>query len=127
MADDDLSLDELGGEESEPKAKASPKKKKEGEPGFFSRLGAKVTAPFGAFRPNELLNAKTIGLVIVAALALWLLLANLAPVRVVLFFWTVDVPKALDFLLAVALGAVLMWLWGRARAAKTPSEGEGGK
>jgi uncharacterized integral membrane protein len=127
VADDDLSLDELGGEEPEPKAKPSPKKKKDGEPGLFSRLGGKVTAPFAGFRPNELLNAKTIGLAIVAALALWLLLANLAPVRIVLFFWTVDVPKAFDFLLAVALGALLMWLWGRARVAKKPAEGEGGK
>lgn len=128
MADDDLSLDELGGEEPEPKAKASPKKKHpDGGPGFFSRLGAKITAPFAAFRPNELLNAKTVGLVVVAALVVWLLVANWAPVRVVLFFWTVDVPKALDFLIAVGLGVLLMWLWGRARVPKKPAEGESGK
>ena len=126
MADDDLSLDELGGEEPEPKAKPSPRKK-EGEPGFLSRLGAQIAAPFRALRPSELLNAKTAGLVIIAALVVWLLAANLAPVRVVLFFWTVDIPKALDFLFAVALGALLMWLWGRSRAPKQPAEGEDAK
>ena len=127
MADDDLSLDELGEEEPEPKAKPAPQTKQEARPGFFSRLGAKVTGPFSALRPNELLNAKTVGLVIVAALVVWVLAANLAPVRVVLFFWTIDIPKALDFLIAVGLGVLLMWLWGRARAPKKPAEGEGGK
>jgi len=127
VADDDLSLDELGGEEPEPEAKAAPKKKQEGQPGLFSRLGARTAAPFRALRPSELLNARTAGLVIVAALVVWLLAANFAPVRVVLFFWTVDIPKALDFLFAVALGALLMWLWGRSRTPKQPGEGEGSK
>jgi len=126
LADDNLSIDELGEEEAEPTA-AEPPKKKEGRPGFFGRLGQRIMAPFAALRPAELLGPRTIGLVILAALIVWLLLANLAPVRVMLFFWTVDIPKTLAFLVDVALGAVLMWLWLRPKAQKKPGEEEGAK
>jgi len=86
-----------------------------------------MTATFAALRPAELLGPKVIGLVVLAALIVWLLLANLAPVRIVLFFWTVDIPKALAFILDVALGAVLMWLWLRPKAQRKPGEEEGAK
>ena len=35
-----------------------------------------------------------------------------------------DIPKALAFIVDVALGALLMWLWLRRRA-KAPAGGEG--
>jgi len=126
---DDLNLEELGDEAPQAAAKKPPAKKgkPEGQPGFFGRLLGRITAPFAALRPSELLGPKPIGLVIVAALVVWLLAANLAAVRVVLFFWTVDIPKALAFLLDVALGALLMWLWLRPKAPKKPAEGEGAK
>ncbi len=129
MADDSLNLDELSDEAAEPSAKKPPAKKEktEGQPGFFGRLIGKITAPFAALRPSELLGPKAALVVILAALVVWLLLANLAPVRVVLFFWTVDIPKALAFVLDVALGALLMWLWLRPKAAKKPAEGEDAK
>jgi uncharacterized integral membrane protein len=140
VSDDSLEVDELAepeaGEtpkpEKEPKPEKRPKPEKAEKPdkadkgpGFFSRLGQSIAAPFSARRLGGLLNARTIIGLVVALLIVWLLLANLAPVRVVLFFWTVDVPKAVAFIFDVALGALLMWLWvrwrGQARAAK---EGE---
>jgi len=124
VPDDELSVDELGDETTEPEpAKPAGPEKKTGEPGFFGRLLGRIAAPFAALRPAELLGPKAGAVVILAALIAWLLIANLAPVRIVLFFWTVDVPKALAFILDVLLGALLMWLWLRPKAAKKPAEG----
>jgi uncharacterized integral membrane protein len=123
VAGDDLNLDELTEETPEPAAPPAKAEKPAGEPGFFGRLLGKITRPFANLRPAELLSPRAIGILIAAALVVWLLAANLAPVRIVLLFWTVDIPKALAFLLDVALGAVLMWLWLRPKAAKKPAEG----
>jgi len=124
VPDDELSVDELAEETVDPAPEKPAKpEKKAGEPGFFGRLLSRVTAPFAALRPAELLGPRAGGVVILAALVVWLLVANLAPVRVVLFFWTVDIPKALAFLIDVALGALLMWLWLRPKASKKPAEG----
>jgi hypothetical protein len=129
VADDDLSLEEIDDEPLEPdsgKPLARPAKAK-GEPGFFARLLGKITAPFAALRFPGLLGPKAIAVVIAVALAVWLLAANAAPVRIVFFFWPVDMPKYVAFILDVALGGLLMWLWLRPRAAKKPAEGEGAK
>jgi len=42
-------------------------------------LWQRVTAPFAALRPAELLGPKVIGLVILVALIVWLLLATWRP------------------------------------------------
>jgi uncharacterized integral membrane protein len=57
----------------------------------------------------------------------WLLAVNLGPVRIELVFWTVDMPKTVGFLLDVALGALLMWLWLRRKSPKKAAEEEGAK
>jgi uncharacterized integral membrane protein len=126
VTDDNLGIDELEDQEAEPATKAKPKKK-ERAPGLFSRLGQRITAPVAKRKPSELWNARIIGILVLAALIVWLLAVNLGPVRIVLFFWTVDMPKTVGFLLDVALGALLMWLWLRRKSAKKPAEGEGAK
>lgn len=126
LAEDNLGIDEFGTEEETARTSERPGNKDE-EAGLFAKIGQAVTRPFRAFRPAELLAPKPVATVIVAALVVWLLAANTAPVRVVLFFWTVDVPKALAFVIDVALGAVLMWLWMRGRGHRKLAEGEGNK
>lgn len=124
MSDETLDLDEpeAGG------AKAPKGKQKAAKPSFFGGIGGRISGFFaGLFRP-ELINLKNAGLGLIILLAIWLLLANLSPVRVVLWFWAVDVPKLLLFVVNLALGALLMWLWLRFRArSKAAGGGEGGQ
>ncbi len=127
MSDDNLDIDELEEAEAEepPQEETPEEKAKEPRPGFFSRLGQRITAPIAQRAQRASLDVLNWRLAVIGAivlLLLWLLLANLSPVRVVLWFWVVDVPKALAFVLDVALGALLMWLWIRYRAGKKAAE-----
>ncbi len=129
MSDDTLDVNEV--EDTEPAATApsgAGKAEKPAKVGFFARIGQRISGFFSRlFRP-ELVNLKTAGVGLVVVLAIWLLLANLSPVRVVLWFWTVDVPKLFLFIFDVALGAALMWLWVRFRGRRKPAGGgEGAK
>lgn len=128
MSDDSLQIDEL--EDTEPTAKSAGVAKAEKPPkvGFFASIGQRISGFFARlFRP-ELVNLKTAGIGLVIVLAVWLLLANLSPVRVVLWFWSVDVPKLALFIFDVALGALVMWLWMRRRGQSKPAGGgEGAK
>ena len=135
MSDDSLDIDELEEtevEEDEPVEEEAPaKESKKPKAGLFSRLGQRITAPITerAQRASwDVLNWRLAVIGAVVILLLWLLLANLSPVRIVLWLWVVDVPKAVAFILDVALGALLMWLWlrhwSRRQAAK---EGEKSK
>jgi uncharacterized integral membrane protein len=91
-------------------------------------LGQRITAPITerAQRASwSVLNWRLAVIGGILILLAWLLLANLSPVRLVLWLWVVDIPKALAFVLDVALGALLMWLWIRQRSAREPAkEGE---
>lgn len=128
MSDDDLGIDEL--EDAEPRAKAAGAGKggKPAKVGFFPGIGQRISGFFARlFRP-ELVNLKNAAIGLAIVLAVWLLLANLSPVRVVLWFWTIDVPKLVLFIFDVALGALLMWLWMRSRGRSKPAgDGEGAK
>jgi uncharacterized integral membrane protein len=125
LSDDSLDVDELEETKAEPSAPA----KEAAAPakvGFFGQIGGRISGSFaGLFRP-EFINLKNGGIGLAILLCVWLLLANLSPVRVLLWFWPVDVPKAIAFLVDVALGALLMWLWLRSRASRAAARaGEG--
>lgn len=133
MSDESLDIDELEETEADrPVEPAAPaKESKKPKAGFFSRLGQRITAPITerAQRASwDVLNWRLAVIGAAIILLVWLLLANLSPVRTVLWLWVVDVPKAVAFVLDVALGALLMWLWlrywSRRQAAK---EGEKSK
>ncbi|MGQ9730042.1 MAG: LapA family protein [Candidatus Zipacnadales bacterium] len=115
MSDDFLDVDVLAEPETESKSAKKTKPQPEKRLGLFSHLGHAVTAPLAKIRPEQFLTWKSAGLFIGAFLLVWLFLVNWAPVRVLLWFWTVDVPKAIAFLVDASLGAVLMWLWIRWR------------
>jgi uncharacterized integral membrane protein len=125
LSDDNLEIDEL--EETEAPAQKEPPKQKSTEPrpSFFSRLGQRITAPIAerAQRTSwDVLNWRLAVIGGVVILLVWLLLANLSPVRIVLWLWVVDIPKAVAFVLDVALGALLMWLWIRYRSGRKSAE-----
>lgn len=130
MSDDNLDIDELEETEAEEPARKQPPKEKgtSPRPGLFARLGQRITAPITerAQRASwDVLNWRLAVIGGILILLVWLLLANLSPVRLVLWLWVVDIPKALAFVLDVALGALLMWLWMRQRSARKPAkEGE---
>jgi uncharacterized integral membrane protein len=132
LSDDTLDIDEL--EEAEPEAdepdeeetaEAEPAGRK---PGFLSRIGQRIKAPIAerAQRARwDALNWRVGVIGAVVILLVWLLLANLSPVRIVVWLWVIDIPKALAFAIDFALGALLMWLWMWRRSRTAPAEGEG--
>jgi len=123
LSDDTLDIDELDDIEADPEPEEdAPKSDEERGPGLLSKVGSKVAAPFAQISWGNLISIKTGIIALIGFLLVWLLLVNLAPVRLVLWFWAVDVPKAAAFIVDVALGALLMWLWLRPRV-----KGDGGK
>ena len=128
MSDDTLDVDELeetGKEEpAEPRAPEKPPKK----PGLLARIGQRLAGLVPRRLGDDLLSYRNLAIGVIALLVIWLLAANGSPVRIVLWFWTVDVPKWIAFLVDVALGALLMWLWLRWRErGKAAAGGEGGQ
>lgn len=117
MSDDILDVEDL--EDLEPESKPTPEEEpseEERRPGFFTRLGQRITAPLAQLTSREILTWRLAFIGGGVLLLLWLLWCNRDPVRIVLWFWTIDMPKAIAFILDVALGALLMWLWMRTRA-----------
>lgn len=132
MSDDTLDIDELEATEAEAaepgdeeeEAEAEPQERK---PGFFARIGQRIKAPIAGRTQRarwDVLNWRLAVIGAVVVLLLWLLLANLSPVRIVLWLWVIDIPKAVAFILDVALGALLMWLWIRYRSGGKPATEE---
>lgn len=132
MSDDTLDMDELEETEAEAdepgdkeeKAEAEPRERK---PGFLARIGRRIKAPIAERTQRarwDILNWRLAVIGAVVILLLWLLLANLSPVRIVLWLWVIDIPKAVAFVLDVALGALLMWLWIRYRSGGEPAADE---
>lgn len=118
MNDDDLDLDldlepaksakpEAARAEGKPRppAKAMPTRK----PGFFSRFGHSVARPVGTVSRVGW-NLRSFLLVLAVLVCLVLLAQNWAPVRFYFFGWAFELPKAIAFLIDVALGVVLTWL-----------------
>lgn len=130
MSDDDLDLDlELDDEPAKPQK--APAAKPEPEPAADkpAASAAKPTAGpavtgerKGLFRglSNSAAavkgfswNARTFAVGLAVLLVIVIFAENWAPVRFYCFGFALEVPKAVCFLLDVALGAVLMWLWQR--------------
>lgn len=133
MSDDDLDLD-LGEEpvkrvrpprpartaatpaapspaEPKPAAKAVGVK----QPGLATRAAAYVKRPQW--------NGRTFLALLIVLLVLVVFAENIAPVRFYFLGLALELPGSIAFLLDVALGVLLMWLWQR-RTARTPESGK---
>ena len=100
--------------------------------GVVARATDVVLGPLSGLRLPPL-DWKIVTWGLVALIAIILVARNWAPVRLNIFGWYLDLPKALAFVLFFALGALCMWLrelrgprFGRAapkaRPAEVPSE-----
>ena len=88
MSDDTLDIDELDDIEADPEPEDdAPESDEERGPGLLSKVGSKVAAPFAQISWGNLISIKTGIIALIAFLLVWLLLVNLAPVRLVLWFW----------------------------------------
>jgi len=68
-----------------------------------------IVAPLSAVRPPEL-DWKLVSWGLLVLIAIILVARNWAPVRINIFGWYLDMPKALAFLLFFVLGGLTMWL-----------------
>jgi uncharacterized integral membrane protein len=98
-------------------AQAAPARK----PGALARLGATIVAPLALLRTRTW-DLKTFAYGLLALIILAILADNWALVRLNLFGLRFELPKAIAFLLDVALGALLMWLWLRRSPKAVESE-----
>lgn len=121
MTDDDLDL-ELDDKPVTPrpakpvKSAPAPKAAAPAEPAVAKTVGARP--PGLAQRAREYVkrpqfNGRTFLTTLIVLIILVILAENWAPVRFYLFGIALELPKAIAFLLDVALGAALMWLWLR--------------
>jgi len=99
------------------------------KPSIFARAGEAIRAPFSRLRLPTL-DWRTVSYGLLALIALILIVRNWAPVRISLFGWYVDIPKAIAFIIFFGLGVLAAWLWelraqrlGRT-AAQGPAETE---
>ncbi len=93
-------------------------------PGPIGRVAERVGSAVSKIHAPRL-DARTflIGLLIVIAFIL--LAENWAPVRINILGLYIDVPKAVAFVVNVAIGMLILWLWQRhAAAARAPREAE---
>jgi len=122
VRDDDLDLDL----DDEPVIPAKPAKPTKPAPAVKAvpSPAAKPAVAVGTKAPSLLARAKsyvkrpqfngrTFLTLLLALLALVILAENFAPVRFYLLGLALELPKALCFLIDVALGAALMWWWLR--------------
>lgn len=133
MSDDDLDLD-LGEEPvkrarppraarpdpataapSPAEPKAAPKAVGVKQPGLAARASAYVKHPTW--------NGRTFLALLIVLLIVVLFAENIAPVRFYFLGLALELPKSIAFILDVALGALLMWLWLR-RGARTVEAGK---
>lgn len=131
MRDDDLDL-ELDDEPVAPARPAKPAKtepvKPAVKPAPAAAKAAKETVPGlierakNCFKAPQF-NGRTFLTVLVVLLALVLVAENWSPVRFYCLGLALELPKALCFLIDVAIGALLMWLWLR----RNPASLESGK
>ena len=134
MSDDTLDIDELDDIEDgteldeldeDDEATPEPEAPEEDQgPGLLSKVGSKVAAPFARIDWGGFLTLKAGIVAVVVFLLVWLILVNLPPVRVVLWLWPVDIPKALAFAVLVAIGAglVALLLWRKGKGAAEEAE-----
>lgn len=133
MSDDDLDLD-LG---EEPVKRARPPRAARPAPAPAAQLPADskaATKAVGAKQPNlvarglayikhPLWNARTFLTLLIVLVAAVLFVQNINPVRFYFMGLALELPKSIAFLLDVALGALLMWLWQR-RPVRTVESGK---
>lgn len=77
--------------------------------GVVGRAVDAVAAPLSALRPPEL-DWKLVSWGLLVLIAIILVARNWAPVRINIFGWYLDLPKALAFVLFFVLGGLTMWL-----------------
>ena len=93
-------------EQPEKTARAVPARKR----GLFARTGDAVSERLGRLRPPPL-DWRAFSYGLLALIAIILIARNWDPVRMDLFGWRPDVPKAIAFLFFFALGVFGAWLW----------------
>ena len=90
-------------------------------PGPVKRVADRVSQSISRIHPPT--DARTIAIVLLILIVIALLAENWSPVRINLFGLYIDVPKAVAFVVNLALGMALLWLWQRHQARRRPREG----
>ncbi len=97
-------------------ARAAPARK----PGLLARVSETASNRLSKLRPPTL-DWRTFSYGLLALIGIILIARNWAPVRIDLFGWHPDMPKAIAFIFFFLLGVATAWLWvvraERARAA----------
>jgi uncharacterized integral membrane protein len=107
-------------EKEKPAGRAAMSAKK---PGAVGRAAEKLSEAVSGLRAPRL-GWRELGYALGGLIILALLVQNWAPVRINVFGFYADVPKALAFLVSLAAGMGLLKLW-QGRAAKTSEREEG--
>ena len=100
---------EQGSGASEPRKKARVTDPRKG--GVVGKAVDAVTAPLAAIRLPQL-DWKLVSYGLLILIAIILVARNWAPVRINIFGWYLDLPKAIAFTIFFALGVLSMWLLG---------------
>ncbi len=72
--------------------------------------------------PSLAAAVRWVGIVILVILAIMLVAANWAPVRLDFVLWKWDLPKAIVFVVFALLGALVARFWSRRRPSSSPEE-----
>ena len=119
MSDDDLGLDEELTAEEPTAAEEEPRA------GLLSRVRGRVTGWWPRQISWAWINWRNATIGLVALLVVWLIVANVTGwMYLTLWVWPLALPKIVVFLLDVALGGVLVWLYLRWRATREGAETE---
>lgn len=125
MSDDlDLDLDAFDPEKHprKPRTEAAPAKAVAArKPGLASRVGASVAAPLSAVRDHRW-DFKTFLWGLLGLILLVLLIENWVPMRFYFLGCRFELPRALAFIVDMAIGALLLWLWLRRNSRNKESE-----
>ncbi len=78
--------------------------------GAVAKARDAVRSSLSNLRPPPL-DWRTVSYGLLALIALVLVAGNWAPVRINLFGWYLDIPKALAFIAFFVLGVLAAWLW----------------
>ncbi|MCD6351902.1 MAG: LapA family protein [Armatimonadetes bacterium] len=87
------------------------------KPGFFGRLAEQAGEALSGLKLPKM-DINTISYGLLALIALALIIENWAPVRVNIFGFYADLPKALVFIVGMGLGALVLWWVQRYRLSR---------
>lgn len=90
-------------------------------PGLASRVGASVSAPLSAVREHRW-DLKTFLWGLLGLILLVLLIENWVPMRFYFLGLRFELPRALAFIVDMAIGGLILWLWLRRKSHAGESE-----